>query len=89
MRNLLKKPFRMILESTPQRERNSPLIRSRISPEAIATLNGRVLDQLGAVRLSASIVSRSSGDIGVGRKSRVLRREARNCEKSSGLNLFS
>jgi hypothetical protein len=31
----------------------------------------------------------SSGDTGVGRKSRVLRREARNLEKSSGLNFTS
>jgi len=75
----------MILESTPQRERNSELIRSRTSPVATATLNGRVFDQLGAVRLSFKICSIISGATGVERKSRVLLREAKNWEKSSGL----
>jgi hypothetical protein len=75
----------MILERTLQRERNSVLIRSRTSPEVTAILKGRVFDQLGAVRLSFRILSRISGATGVERKSRVLLREAKNCENSSGL----
>jgi hypothetical protein len=76
--SLFKIPLRMILERTPQRERNSELIRSRTSPDATATLNGRVFDQLGAVRLSFKIRSTISGGTGVERKSRVLLREAKN-----------
>ncbi len=53
-------------------------MRSRISSVATATLKGRVFDQLGAVRLSLSIYWISSGATGVGTKSRVLRREAKN-----------
>jgi hypothetical protein len=57
-------------------------------PDATATLNGRVFDQLGAVRLSFKICSMISGATGVERKSRVLLREAKNCEKSSGVVMF-
>jgi hypothetical protein len=78
----------MILERTLQRDKNSLLILSRVSPVATATLKGRVFDQLGAVRLSFRIDSIISGATGVGRKSRVLRREARNSENASGLNLL-
>jgi hypothetical protein len=56
-----------------------------MSPVATATLKGRVFDQLGAVRLSFKICSIISGGTGVERKSRVLRLEAKNFEKSSGL----
>ncbi len=86
--NLFAKPLRMILERTLHRDRNSSLILSRMSPEATATLKGRVFDQLGAVRLSCRIFSIISGGTGVRRKSRVLRREARNSENSSEVNLL-
>ena len=59
-----------------------------MSPDATATLNGRVFDQLGAVRLSFKICSMISGATGVERKSRVLLREAKNWEKSSGFVMF-
>jgi hypothetical protein len=55
-----------------------------MSPDATATLNGRVFDQLGAVSPSFKICSMISGGTCVDRKSRVLLREAKNCEKSSG-----
>jgi len=45
----------MICESTLHLDKNSLLIRSFTSPVAIATLNGRVLDQLGAVSESVRI----------------------------------
>ena len=46
------KPFRIILERTLHLDKNSSLILWRTSPDATATLKGRVFDQLGAVRLS-------------------------------------
>jgi hypothetical protein len=88
MRSLFLKPLRKIRERAAQRDKNSELIRSRVAPVATATLKGRVLDQLAAVRESLRIWSRISWGIGVGRKSRVLLREARNLENSSELKLL-
>ena len=45
----------MPAESVCQRDKNSLLIRSRLSPVASATLNGLVFDQLGAVSESFNI----------------------------------
>jgi hypothetical protein len=53
--NLLNNPPRIPAESVCQRDKNSLLIRSRLSPVARATLNGLVFDQLGAVSESFNI----------------------------------
>ena len=55
MRSLFLKPLRKIRERAAQRDKNSELIRSRVAPVATATLKGRVLDQLAAVRESLRI----------------------------------
>ena len=57
-------------------------MRSLRLPVAIATLKGLVLDQLGAVKASFKSSSITSEETSSGRKSRVLRLEAKNSENS-------
>ncbi len=83
--SLGQKPPMRAAESAAQRLKNSALIRSRVSPLATATKNGRVFDQLGAVRASVSRASIISGGTGVGKKSLVLRRDAANSDHCSGV----
>jgi hypothetical protein len=48
-------PLRIIFDRTLHLDKNSLLMRSLVSPVAIAILNGLVFDQLGEVNASVKI----------------------------------
>ena len=75
----------MALDKECQRLWNSALIRSRFSPVAMAILNGRVLDQLGAVKASLINSSITFDGTVLGKKSLVVLRDAKNSENSVAL----
>jgi hypothetical protein len=74
------KPPTRAADSAAQRFKNSALMRSRFSPLATPTMNGRVFDQLAAVRASLSTASSVFCKTGLLEKSRVDRRDAMNAE---------
>ncbi len=82
--SLASRPPRLASASAVQRLRKSAEMRSRFSPLATAKMKGLVLDQLEADMPSVSSWSMSFGSTGLGKKSRVLRREAKKADKEAG-----